>query len=228
MYTYSNDAISGQESVFKAWTRKHVLLPDSNFKMFWNIVVIILLIYTAIYVPYDVSFNDKESKGAKNFSYSIDILFAIDICINFMSGYEDTSEGKIITDVNKIASNYLKSWFFPDFVACIPFNLFQFNKINENAGKHATSARLVRLARLPRLYRLIRIVRMLKMIKIMKNSAFLNNLTERLGDASRLRLLKMLGMIIYMVHIVSCLWHMMANFNGFPFNCWVQMNNIRD
>lgn len=40
-----------------------------------------------------------------------------------MSAYEDTEEGKIVKDINKIAINYIKSWFFPDAVACFPFDL---------------------------------------------------------------------------------------------------------
>lgn len=27
-----------------------------------------------------------------------------------------------------------------------------------------------------------------------------------------------------MVHLISCLWYGTANFNGFPYNCWVKAN----
>jgi hypothetical protein len=36
----------------------YILLPGSRFKNFWNIVNVILLIYTATYMPYRISFID--------------------------------------------------------------------------------------------------------------------------------------------------------------------------
>ena len=82
-----------------------VIMPDSNFKIFWNLVTIVLLIYTAIFVPYNVAFSDsnERSLAQTTIDYSIDILFSIDIVINFFSGYEDTTEGKIVTDLRMIA-----------------------------------------------------------------------------------------------------------------------------
>ena len=102
---------------------KFVILPDSKFKLTWNMVVVVLLIYTAIFVPYKVAFVEEPSKSDKVIDYIIDILFTIDIFINFMSGYEDEEEGKVIKNIRLIAMSYLKSWFFPDVLACIPFGL---------------------------------------------------------------------------------------------------------
>ena len=152
-----------------------VIMPDSRFKIFWNLVTIVLLIYTAIFVPYSVAFSESEEKSMAQtvIDYVIDILFTIDIFINFLSGYEDIAEGKVVTDLKLIARTYVCSWFIPDVMACIPFGLF-----TPKGGSAATanSSKLIRLSRLPRLYRLIRIIRMLKMIKILKNSEIVNNL----------------------------------------------------
>jgi hypothetical protein len=35
-----------------------ILMPESRFKMFWNVVTLILLMYTASFVPYQTSFID--------------------------------------------------------------------------------------------------------------------------------------------------------------------------
>lgn len=55
----------------------------------------------------------------------IDSIFFLDIIINFFSSYI-TEEGETIADLKTIAKNYLKSWFFLDLVACIPFNLIDY------------------------------------------------------------------------------------------------------
>ena len=40
---------------------KYLILPDSKFKMTWNLVIMVLLLYTAIYVPFKVAFiNEKD------------------------------------------------------------------------------------------------------------------------------------------------------------------------
>jgi len=146
-------------------------MPDSRFKIFWNLVTIVLLIYTAIFVPYSVAFSESEEKSMAQ--TVIDILFTIDIFINFLSGYEDIAEGKVVTDLKLIARTYVCSWFIPDVMACIPFGLFT---PKGGSAERANSSKLIRLSRLPRLYRLIRILRMMKMIKILKNSEIVSYL----------------------------------------------------
>lgn len=172
LYNFNNDSGNGAQGPVSQCLGKLVILPDSKFKLTWNMVVVVLLIYTATFVPYKVAFVEEPSKSDKVIDYIIDILFTIDIFINFMSGYEDEEEGKVIKNIRLIALSYLKSWFFPDVLACIPFGLIMPDN-SVGTGNTAATAKLVRLARLPRLYRLIRIIRMLKMIKIMKNSSFL-------------------------------------------------------
>ena len=64
-------------------------MPLSNFKLFWNVVIIILLLYSATFMPYQICFIDEPSKGAMLFfEYFIDFLFALDIIFNFISAYE--------------------------------------------------------------------------------------------------------------------------------------------
>jgi hypothetical protein len=51
-----NNQVSDIEK--KIIQKKHwiVLLPDDNFKRYWNILIIFLLLYVAIYVPVNISF----------------------------------------------------------------------------------------------------------------------------------------------------------------------------
>ena len=101
-----------------------LILPESKFKMVWNLIIIALLLYTAIYVPYKIAFiNEQDSVVTQVFEWTVDILFAIDIFVNFISVYEDRKTGVIILDRKKIAMNYIKSWFILDLLACFPFQL---------------------------------------------------------------------------------------------------------
>ena len=63
-------------------------MPDSKFKTFWNITIILLLGYTSTVVPFQVAFVDEDSTFATFVNYLVDILFGVDIIVNFFSAYE--------------------------------------------------------------------------------------------------------------------------------------------
>lgn len=97
-----------------------VIMPDSILKKVWNFVIIILLAYTATYVPFRVSFVDDTPMGLFIWDLIVDGLFAIDIFINFLSAFED-KEDIIEVRLGKIARQYVRSWFLLDIIAVIPF-----------------------------------------------------------------------------------------------------------
>lgn len=98
-----------------------ILLPDSTMKKFWNFVVLFLLAYTAAFVPVKTAFFDEDPEGLYEFEYFLDVLFYIDLIVNFLSAFEDPNTGFIEVRFSKIARNYIFSWFFLDLSACIPF-----------------------------------------------------------------------------------------------------------
>jgi hypothetical protein len=64
-------------------------MPDSLFKKIWNCIIIILLIYTATYVPFKVAFVDETSASLFAWDLVVDALFFIDIFVNFFAAYEE-------------------------------------------------------------------------------------------------------------------------------------------
>ena len=187
--------------------RTCLLLPQDRFKVFWTIVIVLLLVYTAIFVPFKIAFVETESNVWKGMDATVDILFGIDIIINFISAYE-TSDGRLVIDHKKIAVNYLQGWFFLDFLACFPFNLIL---SGDESGVSGNSS-ILRLARLPRLYRLVRLLRMIKMLRVLKNSRVITDLIELLQvNPAVMRLTKILFSVLYLVHIFACLWYFVAN-----------------
>lgn len=104
----------------------YIIMPDSIVKMIWSIIMIFLLFYTATFVPFRTAFIDDVSKEFEYFEYVVDFLFLMDLFINFVSAYVDADRKKE-TRVKIIAINYIKTWFFLDLLACIPFQLFTGN-----------------------------------------------------------------------------------------------------
>jgi hypothetical protein len=67
---------------------------NSKFKSYWNIINIILLLYTAIYMPFRIAFIDDESIAQIIVDWTVDGLFFFDIIITFFSTYEE-SDGHV-------------------------------------------------------------------------------------------------------------------------------------
>ena len=52
----------------------------------WDPLMVLLLLYTAFVVPFKISFIDDDPVGLAIIDYAVDILFAIDIFVNFNTG----------------------------------------------------------------------------------------------------------------------------------------------
>lgn len=101
-----------------------ILLPDNKFRMAWNVVTMILLLYTASFVPYRTSFIEEAPPGLVAWEWVIDALFVIDIIINFISAYENTDKN-IEVRLKEIARTYILTWFLFDLAAVFPFQLLE-------------------------------------------------------------------------------------------------------
>jgi hypothetical protein len=97
-----------------------IIMPESRFKIFWNFTMVLLMFYTATFVPYRTAFIDNGSLALQDFEWAIDGLFWCDLIVNFLSAYEDKDKN---TEVRwrYIVYNYVKTWLLLDIMACFPF-----------------------------------------------------------------------------------------------------------
>jgi len=94
-------------------------------------------------------------------NHTIDILFAIDIFISFASAYMD-EHNELVESWKKIACSYIKSWFFIDLLAVLPFDIIMSTMSTGKANS------FIRIARVSKLYKLVKITRLLRLMKIAK------------------------------------------------------------
>jgi hypothetical protein len=98
-------------------------MPDTVFKTLWNVLIIIMLVYTATLAPFRIAFYDDSgsfwSQFYNYFDTFVDLVFGIDIIVNFISAYEKPN-GKFEYKLKKISLNYLTGFFLIDFVATVP------------------------------------------------------------------------------------------------------------
>lgn len=104
---------------------KCLIFPSINkYKMAWDMYVVFLLLYTAIFVPYKVCFVDDSTDFDFIFDMFVDASFFTDIILTFFSAVDD-GKGNVITSKKEIAFRYLSGWFWIDLVTTIPTSLFE-------------------------------------------------------------------------------------------------------
>jgi hypothetical protein len=95
-------------------------MPDDRLKIFWNMVVLFLLSYTATIVPYRTAFEDTPPTFFFYFDILVDILFFMDLFVNMFSAIEK-GENNFETRFHRIFFAYIRGWFVLDVMAVLPF-----------------------------------------------------------------------------------------------------------
>uniref|UniRef100_A0A673XM84 Potassium voltage-gated channel subfamily H member 1 n=1 Tax=Salmo trutta TaxID=8032 RepID=A0A673XM84_SALTR len=113
-------------------TPPHIILHYCAFKTTWDWVILILTFYTAIMVPYNVSFKTKQNNVTWLVVDSIvDVIFLVDIVLNFHTTFVGPA-GEVISDPKLIRMNYLKTWFVIDLLSCLPYDVINaFENVDE-------------------------------------------------------------------------------------------------
>ncbi|XP_043987482.1 potassium voltage-gated channel subfamily H member 7-like [Gambusia affinis] len=179
---------------------KFTILHYSPFKAVWDWLILLLVIYTAILTPYAAAFllNDQEEQMRRECGYScsplnvvdliVDIMFIIDILINFRTTYVNHNE-EVVSHPAKIAIHYFKGWFLIDMVAAIPFDLLIFG-----SGSDETTT-LIGLLKTARLLRLVRVARKL----------------DRYSEYGAAVLMLLMCIFALIAHWLACIWYAIGN-----------------
>ena len=180
--------------------------PNSRFKAFWEIFITFVLIFTCLVTPYRIALVDKDNSNWKVTNIVVDVLFFLDMIFTFCTAYQDENF-QMLDDRKKIAIRYLRGWFLIDFLAIVPFSYFT---------KTEDVNHMVRLSRFTRMYKLIKLTRLLRILKIVKEK---NKIMKFMTDALRIglgfeRLAIFLISSTMILHIVACLWIMIAKLYG--------------
>jgi Ion channel len=182
----------------KSWD---IIQPDSLFIKTWNVILINLLLYTTIVMPYRMAFIQGVAYDAWWWLDTIlNIMFFFDFLITCFLAYTDEI-GNVISDHKKIFFRYLKGWMFIDIIGFLPFDYIF------SASTPKSYNNLVRLFKLPRLYRLLKISKLFKILKDQKQSKFLIKIQDYLNiRQSFARLLKVFAIVLVTMHVFACLW----------------------
>lgn len=175
-------------------------IKGTDSKNRWDLWIGFLIVYTALFAPYRLSFETKPEGWLFVFELSMDMFFLIDLTFSFNTAFQDSESGQWITSRSAIAKNYLKGWFWIDFPASIPVDGIEYFMINvmheEMEGDQLHIMRLLRLLRLARVIRLLKI------------GDLLNAIEEAFGiNLGWMQIIKMGFGLMYLTHAIGCCWH---------------------
>ncbi|KAL6073646.1 hypothetical protein STEG23_023532 [Scotinomys teguina] len=176
------------------------ILHYSPFKAVWDWLILLLVIYTAVFTPYSAAFllsnQDDSQRGTCGYTCSpltvvdliVDIMFVVDIVINFRTTYVNTND-EVVSHPRRIAVHYFKGWFLIDMVAAIPFDLLIFR-----TGSDETTT-LIGLLKTARLLRLVRVARKL----------------DRYSEYGAAVLFLLMCTFALIAHWLACIWYAIGN-----------------
>ncbi|XP_022308750.2 voltage-gated inwardly rectifying potassium channel KCNH6-like isoform X7 [Crassostrea virginica] len=181
---------------------KFTILHYSPFKAVWDWIILLLVIYTAIFTPYSAAFVLSEEKKKSSHEsiesrYSdpltvidliVDIMFIVDILINFRTTYVNKND-EVVSNPGKIMVHYFKGWFLIDVVAAIPFDLLLFGSETEE------TTTLIGLLKTARLLRLVRVARKL----------------DRYSEYGAAVLMLLMLVFALIAHWLACIWYAIGN-----------------
>ncbi|XP_060104746.1 potassium voltage-gated channel subfamily H member 8 isoform X2 [Heteronotia binoei] len=168
---------------------KFILLHFSTFKACWDWLILLATFYVAVTVPYNVCFigNDDlpTTRSTTVSDIAVEILFIIDIILNFRTTYVSKS-GQVIFEARSICIHYVTTWFIIDLIAALPFDLLYAFKVN-----------VVSIVHLLKTVRLLRLLRLLQKL-------------DRYSQHSTIVLTLLMSMFALLAHWMACIWYVIG------------------
>ena len=174
---------------------QQVTFPTEVWKERWDMLILVLILYSACAVPFRIGFNSDATGLVWLFESAMTGLFLCDVYLSFRTAYYDNDEGWV-TDRRLIARRYLRSWFWIDAPSSFPIELVE---LFTDAG----SLGMLRFLRTLRLFRLARLLKVDDLINQLTDSSDID-----FGPSARLFM--MIAKLIYFAHFLACFWHGIA------------------
>ncbi|MCI5081987.1 MAG: cyclic nucleotide-binding domain-containing protein [Saprospiraceae bacterium] len=154
----------------------HTILQNRWFQAGWNFLLSLITLFLALFIPYNLVLQRPEGLFYLLFTVSITVIFGLDVWLGIY--YHQQEHNPLYASRKDRLPYYLRSGFWLDVLAAIPFDLFA-----------------------PPIWRVARLLKIGKISMIMDRWRL-----RRLNWANELSLLYMvLGMLIF-THWISCGW----------------------
>ena len=184
---------------------------ESKFLRYWDVLMGLALVYTAIVTPFEISFVPPDS-SPHTYGFItnrlLDGLFFIDLLLQFNIKYYDEPQNLWVRDRRLIASAYLRSWFLLDVGSLAPSTADYVLLANYAAGKEGESPSTARI------FRIIRVVRLLKLLRLLRSSRVFSRMLSRFPLPYKTLVMLRLSLLVTLAaHWSACLLSISTTFS---------------
>jgi hypothetical protein len=153
---------------------KHWLMdPRTTYMKTWDFVVLIALVFTAVVVPFEVTFKTDTLGTAFWISRVLDAIFLKDMFLQFFLKVEVKRPGGhgtiLLKDPRLIRQHYLRSWFCIDILSVMPVDFVLLAVQDAGASSQLRGVKVVRVVRVLRLIKMARMLRSSRLVQKWQN-----------------------------------------------------------
>jgi len=204
-----------------------ILDPTSKRMQQWDVIMMLLLLYTATITPFEIAFLVTDPESLLFFiNRVVDACFIFDMVFNFLLAFESEDDGLWIISHRLIARRYLYGWFTIDLMSCIPYSIIAM-AVESSAGAEAAES----LSQL-KILRVIRLLRLAKLLRVVRASRMLKRWETKLAlSYAMMTLIKFAILVSTLAHWIACglaivpQLEMAVTHNKFPDN-WLVSNGL--
>ncbi|KAK1934635.1 Potassium voltage-gated channel subfamily H member 2 [Phytophthora citrophthora] len=160
----------------------------STFRHWWDFVITVSIAYVIVLTPIKVGFGVQSTGLNYALDVVVDVIYLIEMVLNFFTSYEDDATGEEIKDLDKIRRNYLQSWFLVDAVSSFPSSLV------------GTTNGLLTLSKILKVARVAKVA----------DSGLVRTVSghiDRSMNPSMLRMLKLTVIFFVSQHLIACTYY---------------------
>ncbi|KAI9998499.1 hypothetical protein PInf_002887 [Phytophthora infestans] len=192
----------------KRKAHQYTISIHSTFRQWWDFVLTASIAYVIVMTPIKVGFDVQSSGLNYALDVVVDVIYLIEMVLNFFTSYEDDATGEEIKDLDKIRRSYLQSWFLVDAVSSFPSSLV------------GTTNGLLTLSKILKVARVAKI----------SDSGLVRTVSghiDRSMNPSMLRMLKLTVIFLVSQHLIACTYYYIS-LNQSVDTTWAPTHDIRN
>ena len=230
------DSLDDDEIIEDAINVNFYLNPDDKIILIIDCLALFFSFWNIIYKPLSLVLNNCDVKNTiLSFSLDnisnilIDILFILDLIINFFKAYYNFDE-QLVTRSDKIILNYIKGYFLLDFICAIPYysiiKIIAFKKYKDSNVVISCSKYYDH--EINDRYQIFEMLKLMKLIKCVSNNNIItnyliNNLNQIVFFETWSYLLSSVSFTLLILHLTACT-HIFISCTTFP--NWIVQKNL--
>jgi CRP-like cAMP-binding protein len=196
---------------------KVILIPEAPGRLAWDVMIAMMIVYYIVMVPLRLCF-DTTNPGVPAIQTTgpflaveiiFDILFIIDLFVNFRTAYSDS--GELVTDSRLIAINYCRGWFLLDFMSSLPTTLIT---MGSNASGQTQSLESIRYNQILRSLKWIKLLKLMRVLRLKRITDRFEHIAM-FWNTGTLRVLRSMLLAVTVWHILACFYFLVAKEFGF-------------